>query len=116
MKPFLLICVLTIITSCASAAPKHNVTIVHTVNDNSAADASSVRGAVINTTNPVLREEMERGAIEGPNGIYFMPIGKDSTGCQYYTSFAPGKVTLTAVFYRRADGSFTNSRTDAKCD
>jgi hypothetical protein len=45
-----------------------------------------------------------------------MPIGRDNTGCKYYSSFAPGKVTLTAVYYKKSDASFTNNRAEAVCD
>ena len=106
----------TVITACGTPPQKRDIKIVHNVKDESAAShVTSSQGAIINTTNPELREAMEKGAIQGPGGLYFMPIGRDSGGCPYYTSFAPGRVTLTAVYYRRRDGSFTNARNEADC-
>lgn len=54
--------------------------------------------------------------IKGPGDIYYTPIGKDETGCTYYNSFAPGQLTIMALYYRKADGSFTNLRNEADCD
>ena len=116
MKKFIALVVLgAIITACSNAAPKRDIKIVHKEKGAPGKVASAAKGVIIESSNPELKEAMQKGAIEGPGGLYFMPIGKDSGGCPYYTSFAPGKVTLTTVYYRKPDGSFTNSRNEADC-
>ncbi len=53
--------------------------------------------------------------IKGDNGMNYKLLGKDKTGCNYYNSLAPGMVTLTVIYYRKADGSFTNIKSQADC-
>jgi len=114
MKKFLALAVLgAFITACSTPSQKKDIKIIHSTKG--ASSNYSTQKVIIDTENPELREAMQQGAIKGPNGLYFMPIGRDSGGCRYYTSFAPGKVTLTSVYYRKRNGGFTNSRSEANC-
>lgn len=117
-KKFIFAALVVLVSACNSQ-PKRNV-VVNIVNKDGTPVESGIAGAgnqkaVISGANPELTQAMQKGAIKSGD-LYYMPIGKDSGGCKYYTSFAPGKVTLTAAYYRKADGTFTNNRVEAVCD
>ena len=54
-------------------------------------------------------------AIRVADDHYMVPIGADGGGCEQYTPWsARGRVT-TAIYYRKADGSFTLYRSEVEC-
>ncbi|WP_138379259.1 hypothetical protein [Luteithermobacter gelatinilyticus] len=55
------------------------------------------------------------GTIEHPQGVYYVPVGRDNQGCQRYQKKVPGKMTAQVIQYRRKDGSFTANKEDAAC-
>jgi hypothetical protein len=119
VKKFIIMALVFAVAACHSQ-PKRQV-VVNIVNeDGTPIDVSPSAGgkspkALISGSTPELTQLIQNGAIKSGD-LYYMPIGKDNTGCQYYTSFATGKVTLTAVYYKQANGTFTNDRAGAVCN
>ncbi|MEZ5823691.1 MAG: hypothetical protein R3C97_02770 [Geminicoccaceae bacterium] len=55
------------------------------------------------------------GAIDTGNGVYMVPVSKTDTGCVQYTPWSATAAVVTAIHYRRADGTFTMNRDEADC-
>lgn len=55
------------------------------------------------------------GAIKVTDKLYMVPVSTDETGCQQYSAHAIGGLAPTVIYYRRADGTFTEDRAEADC-
>jgi len=55
------------------------------------------------------------GAVAVGPGLYQVPIGTDTEGCQMYRLHAPGRIVTQAIAWRRPDGSFTLDQREAAC-
>jgi hypothetical protein len=93
---------LYVVAACSNNPPEYKLNIVNKVTKNEFNDIVPMAGK-------------ETVALKGNGNMYYMPLGKDNDGCTYYNSFAPGKVTLTAVYYKKPDGGYTNLQSEADC-
>ena len=71
----------------------------------------------VNGETPASSEAVDvpEGAIKVTDKLYMVPVSKDETGCQQYSAHAIGGFAPTVIYYRRADGSFTEDRAEANC-
>lgn len=71
----------------------------------------------VNNESPPASEaaDLPEGAIKVSDKLYMVPVSTDETGCQQYSAHAVGGFAPTVIYYRRADGSFTEDRTEADC-
>ncbi|MCB1834247.1 MAG: hypothetical protein KDH19_12560, partial [Geminicoccaceae bacterium] len=53
------------------------------------------------------------GAIDVGRGVYMVPVSTTTDGCVQYTPWSATAAVVTAIHYRRADGSFTTNREEA---
>ena len=53
------------------------------------------------------------GAIDVGRGVYMVPVSKTNDGCVQYTPWSATSAVVTAIHYRRVDGSFTTNREEA---
>ena len=56
-----------------------------------------------------------QGAILIDDDLYMVPVSRSAEGCQQYSAWSATKATLTVIYYRRADGSFTMLKEEAAC-
>ena len=54
-------------------------------------------------------------AIRIREDFYMTPLGVDESGCLQYSPWSSRGAVPTAIYYRKADGSFTLSRSDTGC-
>ena len=54
-------------------------------------------------------------AIRVREDYYMVPIGADDDGCEQYSPWSANNPVTTAIYFRKADGSFTLSRSEAGC-
>lgn len=120
MKRYIILAGMLAVTACSGGHKKRDV-LVNIVDKNGKpvnekqVNSGAAPQVVIHGDTPELTENMQNGAIKSGD-LYYMPMGKDAGGCHYYSSFSPGKVTLSALYYRRADGTFTNNKAEAVCN
>jgi hypothetical protein len=55
------------------------------------------------------------GTIRLHEHLYMVPLGDDEGGCRMYRPDSDTLATLTVIYYRRPDGSFTTDRREAEC-
>ena len=55
------------------------------------------------------------GAIRVEEDLYMIELGTDDAGCRQYSAWSSTGAVVAAVYYRRADGSFTLFRSNADC-
>lgn len=56
------------------------------------------------------------GAVRTGDDFYMVPAGKDSDGCAQFKPWSKSLMVPAAIYYRKADGSFTLDYLDADCD
>ena len=54
-------------------------------------------------------------AIRVAEDLYMIELGTDDVGCRQHSAWSSTGAVVAAVYYRRADGSFTLFRSDADC-
>lgn len=55
--------------------------------------------------------------IEDKDGLRYIATGlPDADGCQAYRRFAPGRLTVQVIYYRKANGRFTVNKSEADCE
>ena len=54
-------------------------------------------------------------AVRVKEDYYMVPIGVDDDGCEQYSPWSANNPVTTALYFRKADGSFTLSRAEAGC-
>lgn len=59
--------------------------------------------------------DVPEGAIKVTDKLYMVPVSTDETGCQQYSAHAVGGLAPTVIYYRRADGTFTEDQSEADC-
>ncbi len=64
---------------------------------------------------PSTAADVPEGAIKVTDKLYMVPVSMDETGCQQYSAHAVGGFAPTVIYYRRADGTFTEDRAEADC-
>ena len=71
----------------------------------------------VNSESPPASEanDLPQGAIKVTDKLYMVPVSTDETGCQQYSAHAIGGLAPTVIYYRRADGTFTEDRSEADC-
>ncbi len=55
------------------------------------------------------------GAIQTGDDYYMVPIGEDADDCVQYKPWSRSLMVPAAIYYRKADGSFTLNYLDADC-
>ena len=55
------------------------------------------------------------GAIQVGDDYYMVPSGTDADGCPQFSPWSSGNLVQTALFYRKADGSFTVVKEQSAC-
>ena len=55
------------------------------------------------------------GAVRLADDYYMVPRGVDRYGCPSYSPWSRRNLVPAAIYYRKADGSFTLYRSDAVC-
>ena len=55
------------------------------------------------------------GAIQVGEDRYMVPVDMDAGGCERFTPWSASAPVKTAIYYRKADGSFVLNREEAAC-
>ena len=55
------------------------------------------------------------GAVQVGEDFYMVPAGTDEDGCMQFGPWPAGNPVTTALYYRKADGSFTLHREQTDC-
>ena len=63
-----------------------------------------------------MSHEVPAGAIQEGDDYYMVPVGTDAGGCVQYSPWSGSNPVTAAIYYRKADGSFTLSKEQAGCD
>ncbi len=61
------------------------------------------------------KAQIPPGAIQTGDDFYMAPIGKDSDGCAQFSPWSKSLMVPAAIYYRKADGSFTLNYSVADC-
>ena len=64
---------------------------------------------------PGMMQQPPAGAIQVGDDYYMVPAGTDAEGCQRFRPWSGNKPVKTAIYYRKADGSFTIGKQDSGC-
>ena len=59
--------------------------------------------------------EVPANAIPAGEGLWMVPLEGKIDGCQAFRLFAPGRMTVAALHYRKRGGGFTLNRNEADC-
>ena len=62
-----------------------------------------------------MSHEVPAGAIQVGEDYYMVPVGADAGGCTQYAPWSGSNPVKTAIYYQKADGSFTLSKEEADC-
>lgn len=60
--------------------------------------------------------EIPDGAVKVTDTLYMVPVSKDADGCQEFSAHSTEGFAPTVVYYQRADGTFTERKSEAACE
>lgn len=62
-----------------------------------------------------LVDKIAENAIQAGDDLYMIPNGIDDDGCEMFGPFSKNNPTVTAMYYRQADGGFNVTKDPASC-
>ena len=63
----------------------------------------------------VMTEEPPAGAIQVGDDYYMVPAGANAEGCARFRPWSGSNPVTAAIYYRKADGSFTLGKEESGC-
>ena len=64
---------------------------------------------------PGMTQGPPAGAIQVGEDYYMVPAGTDANGCARFRPWSGSNLVTAAIYYRKADGSFTLNKEQAGC-
>ena len=62
-----------------------------------------------------MAQEVPAGAIQVGDDYYMVPAGADAEGCEWFRPWSGSNSVTAAIYYRKADGSFTLHKEQTDC-